>query len=90
MKHIFFAVALVVAGFSYAGGVPLCAEERDALAFLDYVTGPLPAAEEENWWHIGASAQRITALAISHGASFRTLAFEHPFVVADNSVGRTR
>ena len=28
-------------------------------------------------WRIGASAQRIIALAISHGSSFRALAFGH-------------
>jgi len=30
-------------------------EERAAFRWLDYVTGPLPAAEEKTWWNIGGS-----------------------------------
>ena len=32
---------------------PLCADEQAALRWLDHVTGPLPAAEEKDWWDIG-------------------------------------
>jgi len=33
--------------------LPLDADERAALAWLAYVTGPLPAAEERAWWDVG-------------------------------------
>ena len=56
-----FVAVLVASGFSRAGDTPLCAEERDALAFLEYVTGPLPAAEEKDWWHIGGTQHGIFA-----------------------------
>ncbi len=55
MKHIVFIFAVAAAGIVRAGMAPLCAEERDALSFLDYVTGPLPAAEEKAWWTVGGS-----------------------------------
>ena len=60
-KHVILILSFAVSGFSRAGGVPLCAEERDALDFLDYVTGPLPAAEEKDWWHIGGTQHGIFA-----------------------------
>ena len=56
-----FVAVLVASGFSRAGDTPLCAEERDALAFLEYVTCPLPAAEEKDWWHIGGTQHGIFA-----------------------------
>ena len=34
---------------------PLNADERAALAWLDHVTGPLPSAEEKDWWDIGGT-----------------------------------
>ena len=52
-KYFIFICVLVASGFSRAGGVPLHAKEREALDFLDYVTGPLPATEEKEWWNIG-------------------------------------
>lgn len=59
MKHIVFIFAVAAAGIVRAGMAPLCAEERDALSFLDYVTGPLPAAEEKAWWTVGGSQYGI-------------------------------
>ena len=32
---------------------PLCADESAALRFLEFVAGPMPAAEEREWWEIG-------------------------------------
>ena len=61
ISSFIFIFVFLAAGFSYAGGAPLCAEERDALAFLEYVTGPLPAAEEKDWWHIGGTQHGIFA-----------------------------
>ena len=56
LKTSFLFLAVAVAGFCRAG-----IEERDALAFLDYVTGPLPAAEEKEWWDIGGTQHGIFA-----------------------------
>ena len=48
MKRVLLLLAAVaLAGLSRAGGAPLRAGEREALDFLDYVTGPLPVAEEK-------------------------------------------
>ena len=32
---------------------PLSEDEQAALRWLDHVLGPLPAAEEKEWWNIG-------------------------------------
>ena len=32
---------------------PLSEDEQAALRWLDYIMGPLPAAEEKEWWNIG-------------------------------------
>jgi len=62
MKRVLLFLAVTALTLlSRAGGAPLSAEERDALAFLDYVTGPLPAAEEKDWWNIGGSQHGIFA-----------------------------
>ena len=56
VKRLSFILAVAVAGLCHAG-----IEERDALDFLDYVTGPLPAAEEKDWWDIAGSQHGIFA-----------------------------
>ena len=55
MKRIIIVFLLLAAGLVRAGVAPLCAEELEALAFLEHVTGPLPAAEESDWWNIGGT-----------------------------------
>ncbi|MBR6471955.1 MAG: hypothetical protein IKS83_09175, partial [Victivallales bacterium] len=32
---------------------PLSADEEAALRWLDHIAGPLPEAEEKEWWNIG-------------------------------------
>ena len=62
MKRIIIIVFLLLAaGLVRAGSAPLCAEELEALAFLEHVTGPLPAAEESDWWNIGGTQHGIFA-----------------------------
>ncbi|MBP5322017.1 MAG: hypothetical protein J6334_13655, partial [Kiritimatiellae bacterium] len=61
MKPIIIVLGVVVTGLVRAGGAPLCAEERDALAFLEYVTGSLPVAAENDWWNIGGTQHGIFA-----------------------------
>ena len=61
MKRIIIVFLLLAAGLVRAGGAPLCAEELEALAFLEHVTGPLPAAEESDWWNIGGTQHGIFA-----------------------------
>ena len=61
MKRIVIVFLLLVARLVHAGGMPLCAEEREALAFLEHVTGLLPAAEENAWWDIGGTQHGIFA-----------------------------
>ena len=56
VKRLSFILAVAVVGLCHAG-----IEERDALDFLDYVTGPLPAAEEKEWWNIGGTQHGIFA-----------------------------
>lgn len=60
-RALLFLAAAALTGLSRAGGTPLSVEERDALAFLEYVTGPLPAAEEKDWWNIGGTQHGIFA-----------------------------
>ena len=43
------------------GGSPLADDERAALRWLERVTGPLPAAEEKEWWNIGGSQHGLLA-----------------------------
>ena len=61
MKRIIIVFLLLAAGLVRAGSAPLCAEELEALAFLEHVTGPLPAAEESDWWNIGGTQHGIFA-----------------------------
>ena len=41
--------------------IPLTADERAALRWLERVTGPLPAAEEKEWWDIGGKQHGLLA-----------------------------
>ena len=61
MKLSIFILIVFAAGLVRAGEAPLCVEEREALDFLDYVTGPLPVAEEKDWWNIGGTQHGIFA-----------------------------
>ena len=61
MKRIIIVFLLLAAWLVRAGGARLCAEELEALAFLEHVTGPLPAAEESDWWNIGGTQHGIFA-----------------------------
>lgn len=40
---------------------PLCEEERQALRWLERVTGKLPPAEEKEWWDIGGTQHGLFA-----------------------------
>ena len=51
MKRVVIMVAMLGAAVAVAG--PLCEDERAALNFLDFVTGPMSAADEKEWWDIG-------------------------------------
>jgi len=42
-------------------GLVSAADEDDALRFLDFVTAPMPAADEKAWWDIGGSQHGIFA-----------------------------
>ena len=46
---------------SGAIALPLSDDERAALAWLDHVTGPLPADEELDWWNTGGSQHGLFA-----------------------------
>ena len=48
-----FAVILASAAVCAEGVKPLCADESAALRFLEFVAGPMPVAEEREWWEIG-------------------------------------
>lgn len=41
--------------------LPFSEDERAALKWLDYVTGPLPAAEEREWWEVGGTQHGLFA-----------------------------
>jgi len=50
------AFALILAAMLQAqepSQTALCEDEQAALRWLEYVTGPLPEAEEQEWWNIG-------------------------------------
>ena len=48
------AVLSLVAAVACAAEVkPLCADESAALRFLEFVAGPMSAADEREWWEIG-------------------------------------
>ena len=36
-----------------AAAKPLCDGERAGLRFLDFVTAPMSAADEKDWWDVG-------------------------------------
>lgn len=49
-------LGVLLAGFSLpaqAATQPLCADEQAGLRFLDFVTAPMSAADEKEWWNIG-------------------------------------
>ena len=48
-----FALVASVAAVSRAGTTPLCEDERAGLRFLDFVTAPMSAADEKEWWDVG-------------------------------------
>ena len=53
-KPILALVVLLAAASVRAEGTrPLCEDERAALRFLEFVTGPMSAADEKAWWDVG-------------------------------------
>ena len=51
MRSVIASVVLFGAVAAVAG--PLCEDERAALRFLDFVSAPMSAADEKEWWDIG-------------------------------------
>ena len=41
---------------------PLTADEQAALRWLDHVSGPLPDAEEKEWWQFGGDQFGLSAM----------------------------
>ena len=52
VKRLLFLILGCVAIASRAEGL-LCEDERAGLRFLDFVTAPMSAADETEWWEIG-------------------------------------
>ena len=72
-RGVALAVVLASAALGAEGMKPLCADECAALRFLEFVTGPMSATDETEWWGIGATAHRVISLAEANGSRMRDL-----------------
>ena len=67
---IFAAEPLPVNGKTQVSLPPLTEDERAALRWLDYVTGPLSDAEEREWWPTDAGGQQFGLSATRYHIAF--------------------
>ena len=67
---IFAAEPLPVGGKMEVALLPLTEDERAALRWLDYVTGPLSEAEERKWWPTGGGGRQFGLSATRYHIAF--------------------